>query len=245
MTVGGVGRIVQSRVGLAQRAGRNGRLGVTRQWRDDRRCGLPARRRARLEVSRVSGAARGRRSAARRPRRRRYRGVRRPLGEILDLSTTLLELNQKRTSDPLRGVPASPAELAAARSAVTSARARLARLHSPPRRADVAAARLDIRRAQAEHETLTGGAPAARTATIQIAGHDVRLAQSRLDRILQPSNPADVKLAESDFKRAESELALLRRPQLTPSPEALLAAQIAINNARGDLARAQRTTDPS
>ena len=63
----------------------------------------------------------------------------------LDLATAQLELKQKRTSDPLKGLPATPAELAAASAAVTSAKARLARLLSPPRPADVAAVRLELR----------------------------------------------------------------------------------------------------
>src|SRR5581483_9037010 len=54
-----------------------------------------------------------------------------------ELATALLELQQKRTSDPLRGVPATRQELAAAALAVDAAKARLARLLAPPRRADV------------------------------------------------------------------------------------------------------------
>jgi RND family efflux transporter MFP subunit len=160
-----------------------------------------------------------------------------------DLATAMLELQQKRTADPLKGVPPAPAELAAAHTAVTSARQRLARLLGPPRRADLSAARLDVRRAESDLQTLMGGTTAARAAAIRIARQNVQLAKERLDRVLAPPDPADVNAAEAELKKSEAELATLQRPAVTPSPEALAAAQLAVTWARADLAAAQKAND--
>ena len=164
------------------------------------------------------------------------------LAEV-DVRMAQLELKQKRTSDPLKGLPPTRPELVAARAAVTSARARLQRVLSPPRAADVALARLELKRAEADLETLFGGSQAARTGATEIAQKNVELAQERLDRLTQPANPADVSLAETEIKRAEADLATLQRPPVTPAPEALVAAQTAISFARHDLLLATQANE--
>jgi RND family efflux transporter MFP subunit len=161
----------------------------------------------------------------------------------LDLRTAQLELRQKRTSDPLKGFPATPAELEAGTASLTSAKARLATLLRPPRPADVAVARLEVRRAQAELDLALGGSAKARADAVTLAEHNEELAEERLERILAPANPADIRTAELELKRAEADLATLQRPSVTPSPESLAAAQQAVSFARADLAAATRAQD--
>jgi HlyD family secretion protein len=153
-----------------------------------------------------------------------------------DVATALLELRQKQTSDPLRGIPAAPAELAAGTHAVTAARLRLARLLHGSRPAEVSAARLDVRRAEAELETLVGGTPDTHAEAVRIAQQNVQLAQERLDRVLTPS-AADVTAAEADVRKAESDLAVLFKPDRGTVPEELVAARAAVTAARAKLAR--------
>ena len=162
-----------------------------------------------------------------------------------DLATAQLELEQKRSSDPLKGVPPTPAELAAARLAVTAAQERLARLPGAPRRADVSAAQLEVKRAEADLEAVNGGTPTAQAEAIRIAQRNVELAQQRLERTLAPPHAADVSAADAEVKKAEAELAALQKPAPPASPEAIAAAQQAVDAARLRLARAQAPADPA
>jgi RND family efflux transporter MFP subunit len=163
-----------------------------------------------------------------------------------DLAAAQVELRQKRTSDPLKGIPPTAAELAAARLAVTSARARLQRLQSPPRKADLQAARLDVERAEADLETLRGGSSAARADALLLARQNVQLAQARLDRIQAPPRAADVAAAQADVRRTEAELAAQSfrtdRPAL---PSEIAAARAAVDAARARLAQVQAPADSS
>jgi len=161
----------------------------------------------------------------------------------IESTTAALELQQKQVSDPLRGFPPTAAELIAAQSAISAARQRLARLLGPPRSADVSSARLDVKRAEADLETLLGGTPAARASAIRIAKQAVETAKRRLSRLLGPPDPADVSAAKAEVAKAEADLATLLRPNITPSPEALAAAQKAVNEARSNLAVAQKSGD--
>ncbi len=154
-----------------------------------------------------------------------------------DVATTSLELLQKRTSDPLKGLVPTPAELAASRLAVISARQKLARLVGPPRSADVKTARHDVSRAEADLEVLRGGTEEARARAIQIAQRNLQLAEERLARLLQPPNRADVGSAELEIRRAQAELAALLRGDVPSSPEALAAARKAIEVAQLKLAK--------
>jgi RND family efflux transporter MFP subunit len=156
-----------------------------------------------------------------------------------DLATALVELRQKRTSDPLNGVPPTRAEIAAGQYAVTSALERLARLLGRPHPADVSAQWLEVRRAEGELETLLGGAPADRADALRLARQNVRVAQGRLNRALQPADPADVSAANAELRKAEADLSALLRPPTAPLPEEIAAAQRAVAVARENLADAQ------
>ncbi len=152
-----------------------------------------------------------------------------------DLATTRVELRQKRTSDPVRGLPPTRAELAAARLAVTSARARLAQLLGRPRPADVGAAQAELRKAEADLEALVGGTPASIARERDIARHNVQLAQERLDQVLSPASQAEISAARAEVAKAEADLDALRHP----SPAAVAAAQQAVAAAQAKLSAAQ------
>jgi HlyD family secretion protein len=161
-----------------------------------------------------------------------------------DVETALLEALQKRTSDPAKGIPATPAELAAGRLAVTSALAGLGRVLGPALPADVSAARLDLRRAQADLETLLGGTPAARARAIRLAQLSVQLSEDRLAHLLGPPDPADIGAARSDVKKAQADLAILLREPAAPLPEQVAAAKQAVAVAKRKLDDAEATGDP-
>src|SRR6185369_11191991 len=108
-----------------------------------------------------------------------------------ELRTALLELRQKQTSDPQKGTPATPAELAAAQLAVVSAEQRLARLRAPARPADVAAAKLELRRAQAEMAALRQPPSTPSTQALSAARLAFGAANAKLARLFHPL-PADV-----------------------------------------------------
>lgn len=160
-----------------------------------------------------------------------------------DLSAALLELEQKQTSDPSKGLPPTRAELVAAESAVTSARQRLAHLLGPLRPADLSAARLDLKRTLADLETLRGGTPAARAEAIRIARQNVRLARTRLNRLLAPPNAGDVSAADADVKKAAADLAALRNPPPALLPEAVKAVESGVAAAKDRLAKLKGAPD--
>ena len=152
-----------------------------------------------------------------------------------DLATSRVELRQKRTSDPVRGLPPTRSELAAARLAVASARARLAQLLGRPRPADVGAAQAELRKAEADLEALVGGTPASIARERDIARHNVQLAQERLDRVLSPASQAEISAARAEVAKAAADLDALRHP----SPAAVAAAQQAVAAAQAKLSAAQ------
>lgn len=161
-----------------------------------------------------------------------------------ELATAELELRQKQTSDPQQGVPPSAVELNAAQLAVDSARARLARLLGPARTADVRTAQADVKKAEADLETARGGSAAARSSAISLAQHNVRLAKKRLDRALAPPNAADVAAAQAEVKKAQADLALLKRPSPAPAGPVIKAAEQAVALAQQRLAKLTGPPDP-
>ncbi|MBM2821289.1 MAG: hypothetical protein HW413_35 [Thermoleophilia bacterium] len=165
----------------------------------------------------------------------------------VDLATAQLELRQKRTSDPSKGIPPTRAEFVAGRAAVASARSRLARLLAPPRAADVSSVRLDLRRAEADLETIQGGTSQARSEALELARLGVELAQARLDRVLAPPNAADVAAAQAELKKAEADLeALVRSDRTQPvTKKEIDAAKAAINAARLKLERLLAPAHPA
>jgi HlyD family secretion protein len=148
-----------------------------------------------------------------------------------DFALARLELRQKRTSDPLRGIRATPEELAAGQLAVVSAQARLTQLLAGPRRADLALAKLDVRRAEADLETLMRGSPRERAAAIAIAERNLKLARERLERVLSPE-PAALAAAEADLRRAEAAYAALLQGPPQGAIDALRARISAADNKR-------------
>jgi HlyD family secretion protein len=148
-----------------------------------------------------------------------------------DLATAQLELRQKRTSDPLRGIKAAPAEIAAAQLAIASAQHKLNRLLAGPRRADIAAARLEVKRAEADFETLRRGSRAERATAIAVAERNVKLAKEKLAAVLEP-DAAAVATAEAEVRKAEAALAALVRGPSQGAIDALRARISASDNKR-------------
>ena len=163
---------------------------------------------------------------------------------VLDLDTARIELDQKLHSDPTKGIPPTAAEFAAAKAAITSARADLAQTVGRAHAADLAAARADVRRARADLQTLLGGTRAARKRALALAQGRVSAAQKHLDRVLTPGTPTDVSAAQAEVKKAESDLAVLQKPPATPLPEDITAAQRAVTVAQGNLVAAQAADPP-
>jgi HlyD family secretion protein len=161
-----------------------------------------------------------------------------------ELASAQLELRQKQTNDPQKGVPPSAVELNAGQLAVDSARARLARLLGPARTADVRAAQSDVKKAEADLETARGGSAAVRASAVSLAQHNVRLAKKRLNRALAPPNAADVAAAQAELKKAEADLALLKRPAPAPVGAVIKAAEQAVTVAQQRLAKLTGPPDP-
>jgi HlyD family secretion protein len=163
-----------------------------------------------------------------------------------EIATAQLELKQKRTSDPLKGLPATSAEIAAARAAITAAEEKVRQLLGRARRADVSAAWLEVRRAEADLETLRGGTPAARADAIRVARRNLEAAQDRLERARTP-DPADVAAATAELRKAEADLAELQRAPEGPTAEEIAAARTAVANAEANLAerKAAQPPDPA
>jgi HlyD family secretion protein len=162
-----------------------------------------------------------------------------------DVETALVELRQKQTNDPLRGIPPTAEEMAAAARAVTAARLRLARLLQGPRPAEVSAARLDVRRAEADLEALLGGTAAIHAQAIAIAQRNVELAQARLDQVLAGPTAAEIAGGQADVKKAEADLAVLFKPGAGTVTEELAAARAALVAAQARLAKLLGPPNPA
>gem|GEM_PF-2818775 len=152
-----------------------------------------------------------------------------------DLSTAQLELAQKRVQDPARGVPPTAAELASGHESVIAARAKLDRILAPPLAADVAAARLDYRKAVADLAGARSGAPQA-IAAAQLA---VTTARQKLATVAGAPDRADVAAAQLELARATLEQETLLRHADAPGASAFAAADLAIAAARQKLADAE------
>jgi RND family efflux transporter MFP subunit len=181
-----------------------------------------------------------------------------------DRDSAAVELEQKLTQDPLRGFPATPAELAAARLAVTSARAKLAQLRRGARPGDVATARADVQKSKGDLETLVT-TPAAHARAAQVDREAIKAAKVKLARLLKPATPTDITAAQSDLakavadranaaanlakatadrKKAIADKAALLRPPVPPTQAAIDAATQAVNLAQQRLDRLTGPPDP-
>jgi HlyD family secretion protein len=163
-----------------------------------------------------------------------------------DIATARIELRQKQTSDPLKGTPPTSAEVAAGQAAITAAQEKLRKLLGSAQRTDVTAAWLELRRAEAELETIRGGTRSARAENVRIAQRNLEAAQDRLERALTP-DPADVAAATAEVRKAEAELAVLVRAPEGPLEEEIAAAKLAVEVAEQNLAerKAANPPDPS
>jgi HlyD family secretion protein len=132
-----------------------------------------------------------------------------------------------------------PEEITAAKAAVASARAKLARLTGPPDPADVTAARLEVERAQADVQRLLAGpSPAALVAARQA----VATAKTKLTQLLGPPVAADVATARSDVFKAEADMALLGTRGAPASALDIALARLKVVAARLRLGTARAAT---
>jgi multidrug efflux pump subunit AcrA (membrane-fusion protein) len=148
-----------------------------------------------------------------------------------DLASARLELAQKQLSDPAKGLPPTPAELSAARFAITAARERLGQLVHPTR-ADVLTARLDIHKGMADLATLTRNPPSAAMTAAQSA---IDAAAQKLAQISGPPTPAEVTAVKLELAKAQADLDALRAAPPAVSATAVAAAQLAVTLAQRKL----------
>ena len=142
-----------------------------------------------------------------------------------EAETARLELQQKRTADPARGLPPSAAELTAARVAAAAAERKLALLERPGA-TDVTAAQLELRKAEADLAVLRRvSTPVALAAAERAVG----IAYQRLAQAGGAATSADVLAAQQELTRAQADLEAL---QTGPSATALEAAKLAVTLAQ-------------
>jgi RND family efflux transporter MFP subunit len=110
--------------------------------------------------------------------------------------------------------------------------------------ADKSAALVDVKRAAADLETLLGGTPQMRAEAKRIARLNIQTTRQRLKKTLGPPSPADLSAARADVRKAESDLAVLRKPRAAPLPEEIAAATKAVDTARLKLAKLTGPPDP-
>jgi RND family efflux transporter MFP subunit len=146
-----------------------------------------------------------------------------------ELEASRLELQLKQTSDPARGLPPSAAELTAARVAVAAAR-RKARLLARPVTTEVTAARLELRKAEADLAMLLR---APTPVALAAAERGVGVAYGKLAQASGPLTSADVLALQQELTRAQADLEAL---QLPPSATAVAAAKLAVTLAQQRLA---------
>jgi multidrug resistance efflux pump len=149
-----------------------------------------------------------------------------------DLATAQLELRQKQTSDPTKGLRPTPSELRAARLALRTAIERT-RLIAHPASADLTSTRLDVRKARADLEALTRKPGPAALAAAQLA---VDVATQRLAQADGPASALDVAAARLELAKAQADLDALRATPAGPSAAALQAAQLAVTLAQQRIA---------
>jgi RND family efflux transporter MFP subunit len=152
-----------------------------------------------------------------------------------DVATAQVELARVRTHDPAKGIPATAAELAAARLAVRSATEKLALVRRPPA-VDVAAARLDVAKASADLDALRPGA-----AALASAVQSVDVATAKLAQIKGPALPQDVAAANLEVAKAAADVAALRSTPPAASGTAVEAARLSVTLAQQRIAEQPAT----
>lgn len=154
-----------------------------------------------------------------------------------DLSAVDAEVKKARAERAalLRPAQAPTAEsLTAARSAVRLAEQRLAKLNGPPDSAAVATAEAEVKKAEADLEALVRSdrTQPVTQKEIDAARAAIAAAKARLAKLLGPPDATDVSAAQLELDRARAELAALLRPGVSPSPEAIAAAEQALDAAK-------------
>ena len=154
-----------------------------------------------------------------------------------DMSAADAEVKKARAelAALLRPAQAPTAEsLTAARSAVGLAEQRLAKLNGPADPVAVATAVAELRKAEADLEALVRSDRTQPVTQREIdAGKAaIEAAKLRLAKLQGPPDPADVSAAQLELDRARAELAALLRPAASPSPEAIAAAEQALDAAK-------------
>jgi HlyD family secretion protein len=110
-----------------------------------------------------------------------------------------------------RTQPVTQREIDAAKAAIAAAKSRLAKLLGPPDATEVAAAQLELERANADLAGLLRPAPSASPEAIAAAEQALVAAQERRKRLRQGvSTPADVTAAQVELLRARTDLRTLR-----------------------------------
>jgi len=147
----------------------------------------------------------------------------------LEVDRAVAELEAERATGSTR-----PSALGAAELAVETATQRLALVLGAPDPAELAAAQLEVAKAQLEQETLLRIQPAANAADIAAADAAVAAAQERL-MAAQASGvpvPADTAAAEADLAKARADRDALTRASDPPTATAQAAAKLAVDAAQ-------------
>jgi RND family efflux transporter MFP subunit len=109
-----------------------------------------------------------------------------------------------------RAQPVTQREIDAAKSAISAAKARLAKLLGPADAADVSAAQLELDRARAELAALLRPAPAPAPEAISAAEQALEAAKQKRTRVRQGATNVDVTAAQLELIRARTDLRTLR-----------------------------------
>ena len=170
-----------------------------------------------------------------------------PVAPATQADVTAAELELKKVQadlEALKTTPAAPSATAieVAQLAVSLANQKLVDIASSGTRAEILAAQLDLKRAQADLEALQRPAPRPSAAAIAVAELAVKLAQQRLAQIDGPPSPAVLTQARIDLAKAAAELDALQR---LPNPLAVRAAERAIALGKAKLAQLLHPAKPA
>lgn len=148
----------------------------------------------------------------------------------LDVAQALVVLRLEQTARTNR-----PAVVAGARDAVEAATERLAQLTGRPDAAELAAAQLEVARAQVELETLLRSPASPAASEIAAADAAVAAAQEKVSTAQAGGTAADIALAQAELSRARADREALTRQAEAPTAAAQSAARIAVEVAQRNL----------
>ncbi len=165
----------------------------------------------------------------------RLRRLRSPLPQDLaalqlELDRARAELAGERAADEVR-----PDAVAAAELAVETARQQLARLAGSPDPAEVAAAELEVARAQLEQEALLRQPAAPTPSQIAAADAAVAAAREKLTAAQAGGVASDIATAQAELARAQADREALTLPSAPASAAAQAAARLAVDAAQRKL----------